>query len=139
MKQVSNMESTDKQRFESWKIQYDQKRKKQRYYFLKPIGWTMLIVLLLSGIFYSVYSEEYKFFFQRTEKINAHIYRTDRSHLGKGVYVQKVFFTYEFENTRYKNSNILLKNTSVKRKGDSLLIKISKSNPDKYKIIGFYN
>lgn len=128
-----------KRKFEQWKINYDERKKKERFDFLKPIAITALIIVIFSGIIYGIYTEEYKFIFQKTDHVNAVIYQTGSSHLGKGVYVQRINFTYTFDNIEYKDSELLFRNETVRKKGDSLLLKISKAHPNRHKIIGFYN
>ena len=99
-----------KRKFEQWKINYDKRKKKERFDFLKPIGITAILFVISSGIIYGIYSEEYKFVFQKTENVNAVIYKTGWSHLGKGYHVQKIEFSYKFDNTEYNDSKILFRN-----------------------------
>ena len=132
-------EDKKKIKYNRWKKKYDMQREKERYNFLRPLSITFFLVAIITLISYGLYSGEYKFIAQKTETINGVIYQPDRTHLGKGVYVQKVKYSYRFNSKEYHGSKILFRSTSEKKKGDSLQLKISKSNPERHKVLGFYN
>ncbi len=132
------IETIKKNRFDNWKTQYEIKRKNERFEFLKPIALTLFIFSIISGMIYLIYSEEYKFIAHETQMVNAIIFETGRSHIGRGVHVQKIKYSYNFKHKTYKDYKILIRNTKEKRIGDSLRLKISKLKPKRNKIIGFY-
>ena len=139
MEQEKIVNERKKKKYDQWKKSYEIRRKKERYDFLKPLSITFLIVLIIAGVTYGLYSGEYKFIAQKTETVNGIIYQPERIHLGKGVYAQKIKYTYRFNNKDYFGSKILYISTGEKKKGDSLKLKISKSNPQRNKVLGFYN
>lgn len=141
-KQIEHVEMViDKKKikYDQWKKSYDIRREKERYDFLKPLSLTFFLVAIIAVIFYGLYSGEYKFIAQKTDTVNGVIYQPERTHLGRGVYVQKIKYSYRFNNENYHGSKVLFRSTGVRKKGDSLKLKISTSNPERHKILGFYN
>lgn len=126
-------------KYDRWKKSYDIRREKERYDFLKPLSLTFFLVAIITVISYGVYSGEYKFIAQKTGTVYGIIYQPERTHLGRGVHVQKIKYSYRFNNKDYHGSKVLFRSTGVRKKGDSLKLKISKSNPERHKILGFYN
>ena len=126
-------------KYNQWKKSYDIRREKERYDFLKPLSITFFLMAMITVIFYYIYSGEYKFIAQKTVTVNSVIYQPERTHLGKGVHVQKIKYSYRFNNKDYYGSKVLFRSSGVRKKGDSLKLKISESNPERHKIIGFYN
>lgn len=94
---------------------------------------------IIAVVSYGIYTGEYKFIAQKTGTVNGIIYQPEQTHLGRGVYVQKIKYSYRFNDKDYHGSKILYRSTGVRKKGDSLQLKISKSNPERHKILGFYN
>lgn len=128
-----------KLKYDQWKKSYDIRREKERYDFLKPLSITFFLVVIITLFFYSIYSGEYKFIAQKTGTVNAIIDQPERTHLGRGVHVQKIKYSYRFNNKDYHGSKVLYRSSVVRKKGDSLKLKISESNPERHKVIGFYN
>ena len=126
-------------KFDRWKKSYDIQRGKERYDFLKPLIVTIFLMVIITAISYSIYSGEYKFIAQKTDTVKGVIYQPETTHLGRGVHVQKIKYAYRFNNKDYYGSKVLYRSSGEKKKGDSIKLKISTSNPERHKVIGFYN
>lgn len=124
--------------YEDWKIKYDQKRKKEKYNFLKPIFFTLLVMSVIAVSFYYWKTDEYKFIFKKTDFVNAKISDTKMVHFGKGYYFQKLIFEYSYNGKSYKGSEEIGKRVGIRKIGDSIKLKITVENPKINKVIGYY-
>ena len=128
-----------KENFNKWKIEYEKKREKEKFDFLKPILITLGIVFIFGISFYYWNSEEYKFIFNETDFVKAEITETKMVHAGKGYYYQKLIFEYEFENKKFYGEKTVGKRVGRKKIGDLIKLKISTENPERNKVLGYYN
>ena len=60
-------------------------------------------------------------------------------HAGKGYYYQKLTFVYEFENKEFYGEKTVGKRVGRKKIGDLIKLKISTENPERNKVLGYYN
>ncbi len=125
-------------RFNEWKIGYEEKRRKERFNLLKPAFITIFLLLFIFYVGHLFFTENYKFIGQKTAIINGFVFQSGKTHLGRGVYRQKIKYNYTFEGKHFESSKILFKNLGYKKKGDSIQLKISVSNPERNKVLGFY-
>ena len=125
--------------FNRWKIEYDKKREKEKFNFLKPYLITLGIVLFLGVSFYYWNSEEYKFIFSETEFVKAEIIETKMIHAGTGYYYQKLIFEYKFQNKIFRGEKTIGKRVGRRKIGDLVKLKISTENPERNKVIAYYN
>ena len=128
----------EKENYKKWKVNYEKRRKKEKFNFLKPIFITLGIVLIFGVSFYYWNSEEYKFIFNTTDFVKAEIIETKMVHAGKGYYYQKIIFEYEFNNKQFKGSKTIGKRVGKRKVGDFIKLKISKENPKKNKVVEYY-
>ncbi|MBG7611470.1 hypothetical protein IU405_04320 [Polaribacter sp. BAL334] len=80
----------DKEKFKKWKIEYEKKREKEKFDFLKPILLTLGIIFIFGISFYYWNSEEYKFIFSKNDFVKAEIIDIKMVHIGKGYYYKKI-------------------------------------------------
>lgn len=125
-------------RFNEWKIGFEEKKRKERFDFLKPLFITVLILVFISYFGYLLFTGDYKFIGQETTNLNGIIFQTGDTHLGRGVYVQKIKYRYQFNNENFESSKVLYWNDVERKKGDSIKLKISVPNPERNKILEFY-
>lgn len=132
------MTDLEQKKYLTWKKKYDEKKRNERFDFLKPIFITFLILITLGLSVQLWISGEYKFIGQRTETIHGKVIQSTTTHLGKGMHLPKIYYSYTFENVAYEDTKIIFKDQHPIMAGDSLQIKISKDNPERNKITVFY-
>lgn len=125
-------------RFNEWKIGFEEKRRKERFEFLKPLFITVFILVFVSYFGHLFYTGDYKFIGQETTSVNGIIVQNGKTHLGRGVYAQKIKYNYQFNNENFESSKVFFINVGERKKGDSIKLKISVTNPERNKILEFY-
>lgn len=125
-------------KFNEWKIGFEEKRRKERFDFLKPLFITVFILVFISYFGHLLFTGDYKFIGHETTNLHGIIFQTGNTHLGRGVYVQNIKYSYQFNNKNFESSKVLYWNDIERKKGDSIKLKISVSNPEKNKILEFY-
>ncbi|WP_405604077.1 hypothetical protein [Polaribacter sp. Asnod1-A03] len=135
----SQKKKQESEKFNKWKIKYEKKKEKEKFDFLKPIFYTLLVISIAGISFYYWNSEEYKFIFNETKFVKAEIVETKMVHAGKGYYYQKIMFEYKFNNQIFKGDKKIGKRVGRKKKGDFIKLKISTENPERNKVLGYYN
>ena len=137
-KHNSQKKKQESEKFNNWKIEYEKKKEKEKFDFLKPIFYTFLVISIVGISFYYWNSEEYKFIFNETNLVKAEIVETKMVHAGSGYYYQKISFEYTFNNQKYEGERKIGKRVGRKKIGDFIKLKISIENPERNKILGYY-
>ncbi len=129
----------EKENFNKWKVEYEKKKEREKFDYLKPILITFGIVFIFGTSFYYWNSEEYKFIFSETKFIKAKIVETKMVHAGSGYYYQKLTFEYKFQNEIFKGEKTIGKRVGRRKIGDLIKLKISTKKPERNKVIAYYN
>jgi len=129
----------EKEKYEKWRVQYKEEqqleRKKNKVKYV-IIAISILMLVYVGKLFYT---GDYKFLGHKTSFINAVVYDTGWHHYGAGFYYQKLFFEYKYNNTIYKDVVIIGRRIGKKEVGDSIRLKISKSDPKNYEIKSYFS
>jgi hypothetical protein len=127
----------EKEKYDKWKIQYKRK-KTEKYDYLKPAIKTITRAFILVVSLYYWNSDEYKFIFNETKFVKAEIIKIKVAHFEQGYYYQKLTFQYEFNSKKYEGQETIGKRVRKRKIGDFIKLKISKDNPEKNKVVGYY-
>ncbi|WP_299674512.1 hypothetical protein [uncultured Tenacibaculum sp.] len=127
-------ETLSKENYQKWKLKYNLEQKNER----KKKWKNALIVIALSPLFIYIinliYTGEYKFIGQKTQIVKAHIYKINWAHAGPGRYYQRLYYKYSCNNKSYNDITTINKFVGERKVGDSIVLKISESNPMRYVI-----
>ena len=118
---------------ESYKIHLASERKKNRRTLFLAIV-TFLTLIWSVKLFYT---GEYKFIFQETLIINAKIERIGIVHVRGGGFYQRLHYKYIYNSREFLGHENIGKFVGMKKEGDIIKLKISKSNPNRHKIIEY--
>ena len=132
------MKKSEKENYKKWKVEYDQRRKRERFDFLKPITIALTIVTIVILVGYYTFTGEYKFIGQKTDFVKAEIIDTEMVHFWNHYYHQRIIYTYEFKNKKYKGAWVIDKRIGKRQVGDIVRLKISVNHPEKSKVVGHY-
>ncbi len=127
-------EISSNEKYRIWKQNYTQTEKIER----KKKWIKAFIVIALFPFFIYIgnliYTGDYKFIGQDTEIVKAHIYQTNWSHARHGGYYQRLYYKFECDGKSFKDITRINKYVGERKIGDSIVLKVSKSNPMRYVI-----
>lgn len=100
-KESTVKEGGEKRNFIIWKQEFQQNQKKENIDKIKRVIITLVIIIVLSLMSYYWYTDELKFFGQKTKYSQAKIVNTQMRHIGRGYYLQYVTYEFDFKNKTY--------------------------------------
>lgn len=116
--------------FEEWKIRHQAfMRIEKRKNVLKALI-SMFAIFFLSLIIYYWWTDELKFIGKETEYVNAVVTNERMIHWGRGNYYQVGNCDYIINGRKYTTGFEIWKNRQLARVGDTLVFKITTSNPE---------
>ncbi|MGY5353535.1 hypothetical protein [Wenyingzhuangia sp. IMCC45467] len=128
------------EKFEKWKLKYNENEKKEKR---KNIIRNIIILGSFVFVFFIgkfFLSDNFKFWGEETTRVYGKVNNISWHHWGRGYYYEIVHYTYKYNGKEFSNKSrignlTMFKSVKVKEIGDFVILKISKSNPENFKLI----
>ncbi|MFK8061485.1 MAG: hypothetical protein AB8B78_15540 [Polaribacter sp.] len=118
----------EKEKYKIWKIDYDNKQKKESKNKYKFIIYFIILIAFFTYFIHLLINDELRFIGRENIETKALVIDA-KLYPVRGKYFQKVTYLYTFENEEFKSYFKATRFTGKKKIGDSIKIKFRKSDP----------
>tara|TARA_R110002050_G_scaffold295973_1_gene455443 strand:+ start:3383 stop:3793 length:411 start_codon:yes stop_codon:yes gene_type:complete len=128
----------DSPNFEKWQKEFLAEQKKIKTKWAWQFFYVIISLLLFAFVARAWFTDEIHFWGRDYQYTEAIVTETRMRHIGRGYYMQRVYYEFQYQDTNYSGSFQAGKRFGRRDVGDKLKVKFLPSDPACSKVVGFY-